>query len=114
VNDDRLYLVHIQECIGWIRTFTRHSRDEFLTDRKTQDAVLRNLQTMAASTQQLSDAAKARRPEVQWRQIAAFRNVLTHNYLGIDLTRIWDTIENDLPALAEAVASLLADTRTTE
>jgi uncharacterized protein with HEPN domain len=109
VSDDRLYLVHIRECIEWIRTFTRGGRAEFLADRKTQDAVLRNLQTMAESTQRLSEATKGRRPEVEWRQIAAFRNILTHNYLGIDLARIWDTIEDDLSPLAEAVEHLLTN-----
>lgn len=114
MKDDRLYLVHIQECISWIREFTHGGRDEFLADRKTQDAVLRNLQTMAESSQRLSDAVRARRPAVEWRRIAAFRNVLTHNYLGIDLARIWDTIKDDLPALAEAVDFLLTDAQSDE
>jgi uncharacterized protein with HEPN domain len=53
-----------------------------------QDAVLRNLQTMTESTQRLSDALKAAHPDVEWRRIIAFRNVLVHDYLGIDLERI--------------------------
>lgn len=57
-----------------------------------QDAVLRHLQTMTESTQRLSEALEDRHPEVEWRRIIAFRNVLVHDYLGIDLERIWEII----------------------
>jgi len=48
---------------------------------------MRNLQTMAESTQRLSDAAKEAHPEVDWYKISGFRNVLVHGYLGVDLER---------------------------
>ena len=50
-----------------------------------KDAVLRNFHTMSESTQRLSELLKEMSPEIEWRQIAAFRNVLVHNYLGIDM-----------------------------
>jgi uncharacterized protein with HEPN domain len=52
--------------------------------------VLRNLQTVAESTQCLSVAVKAKRPEIEWRRIAVFRILLVHDYLGIDMETIWD------------------------
>ncbi|NCC33177.1 MAG: DUF86 domain-containing protein, partial [Chloroflexia bacterium] len=81
----------------------------FLTDTLIQDAVLRNLQTMAESTQRLSDSCKARYPELDWRAIAGFRNVVAHNYLGISLARIWQIIQRDLPPLQQAITKMLAD-----
>jgi uncharacterized protein with HEPN domain len=71
--------------------------------------VLRNLQVLAESTQRLSDGSKARRPEVDWRAIAGFRNVLVHDYLGVDAAAIWKVVQADLPVLKEAVANMLAD-----
>ena len=64
--DDQLYLEHIRECIELIELYTRDviDLDTFLTDRKTQDAVLRNLQIMAESTQRLSADIKAERGEI--------------------------------------------------
>jgi uncharacterized protein with HEPN domain len=56
----------------------------------------------------LSARGKQQRPEVDWRGIAGFRNVLVHNYLGVDVARIWTILETDLPALARAVDALLA------
>ncbi|MBV9852004.1 MAG: DUF86 domain-containing protein [Armatimonadetes bacterium] len=96
-KDDRLYLTHIRECLARIAQYTQGGHDEFPADTKTQDAVLRNLQTMAESTQRLSESSKAAHPQVDWRGIAAFRNVLAHGYLSINLERVWQTFATDLP-----------------
>jgi len=114
VNDDRLYLVHMSECIRWIRAFTTGGRAEFLADRKTQDAVLRNLQTMAESSQRLSSELKSRHPEIEWARIAGFRNILVHDYLGVDLPQVWDILERDLSELDQVVTALLAGADTGE
>ena len=89
MKDDVVYLRHICECIARIEEDVAGGRDAFMTTHMIQDAVLRNLQTLAESTQRLSEATKAKRPDVEWAQIAAFRNVLVHNYLGIDLEAVW-------------------------
>jgi uncharacterized protein with HEPN domain len=103
VTDDRLYLIHISECIARIERYCVGGRAAFLSDEKTQDAVIRNLQVMAESSQRLSPALKAVRADIDWRGIAAFRNILTHGYLGVDLNRIWTIVENDVPVLKSAV-----------
>lgn len=72
-----------------------------------QDAVLRNLHTMSESTQRLPDTLKAARPEIEWDRIAGFRNVLVHDYLGIDLEKIWEIIRSDLPDLKGAILDIL-------
>jgi uncharacterized protein with HEPN domain len=61
----------------------------FFRDRKTQSAVLRELQTLSESTQKLSDEFKEKHPEVPWQNIAGFRNILVHGYLGIKMDRVW-------------------------
>jgi uncharacterized protein with HEPN domain len=106
-HDDRLYLVHIQECIGRIELYTADGKTVFMADSRTQDAVLRNLHTLAESSQRISEPLKASRLDVDWRAIAAFRNVVVHDYLGIDLNQIWDIVQNDLPGLKRAIISLL-------
>ena len=85
-RDDRLYLIHIDECIRRIERYTSAGGDAFFSDAKTQDAVLRNLHTLAESSPRISDRMTTSQPQVDWRNIAAFRNVLVHDYLGIDLT----------------------------
>jgi uncharacterized protein with HEPN domain len=107
MKDDRVYLDHVLECIRWILRFTAEGKDAFFADRKTQSAVLRELQTLSESTQRLSADLKNGHPEIPWQAIAGFRNVIVHDYLGINLHRIWEIIERDLPAL-QAQAQALA------
>ncbi len=108
MKDDQLFLVHILECLNRVSEYTEPGRDHFLRDRKTQDAVLRNLHTLSESVQRISTKTKSRFPAVHWREIGAFRNVVVHDYLGIDLERIWDVIERDLPTLTEQIKSILS------
>lgn len=109
MKDDRLYLIHITECIERIERYTAPGHATFLSDTMIQDAVLRNLHTLSESTQRLSDALKSRHPEVDWPSIAAFRNVIVHDYLGVDLAQIWDIVERDLPDLKSAIAAMLEE-----
>ena len=62
---------------------------------------------MAESTQRLSDQAKRSRPKIEWYRIAGFRNVLVHDYLGVDAERVWNIIQQELPALKKAVTDML-------
>ena len=108
MKDDRLYLIHISECIERIESYvTGRDKQEFLDSTLIQDGVIRNLQVLAESTQRLSNDAKESRDEVDWFKIAGFRKVLVHDYLGIDIERVWNILEKDLPVLKEAIQSML-------
>jgi uncharacterized protein with HEPN domain len=85
VKDDKLYLIHISECINRIAEYVVEGKESFFRDEKTQDAVLRNLQILSESTQRLSVDLKANYSDIEWKRIAGFRNVLVHDYLGINL-----------------------------
>jgi uncharacterized protein with HEPN domain len=99
VRDDRLYVQHISDCIRRIERYCQDGELAFRESELIQDAVLRNLQTLAESTQRISDRLKLLHPEIDWRAIAGFRNVLVHDYLGINLTRIWEIVSVHLPTL---------------
>lgn len=106
MKDNRVYLVHIQECIAKIEAFTANGKIEYLEDLKTQDAVIRNLQTLCESTQRLPDAWKDAHPEIDWKKISGFRNILTHQYLEIDLEVVWNIIENYLHSLKTTIEAI--------
>jgi uncharacterized protein with HEPN domain len=107
MRDDAVYLRHIQECIGRIEEDAAEGREVWMGSHTLQDAVLRNLQTLAESTRRLSDEVKASRPDMDWRKIGAFRNVLVHDYLGIDLATVWKIVHDDVPALKRVVQEML-------
>lgn len=73
MKDDTLYLIHIGECIDRIESYTQGmTKEAFLAAEMVQDAVIRNLQTMAESTQHLSATARASQPRIDWRKMPAF------------------------------------------
>ena len=109
MSDDGLYLIHILERIDRIQQYTATGYDSFRKETIIQDAVLRNLHTLSESTQRMSEPLKDAHPEVDWRGIARFRNVVVHGYLGIDLVRIWDIVQNDLPDLRRSIPLILAE-----
>ena len=109
MKNDKLYLVHIIECIEKIDKFTTEGKNSFLLDDKTQDAVLRNLHTLAESSTRISDEMQERYPDVAWDEMGAFRNVVVHDYLGLELTQIWDIIIVDLPPVKESVLAMLKE-----
>lgn len=100
---DRVLLEHIGECMDRILEYTGGERATFHASRMVQDAVVRNLQTLAESTQRLSVTLKDTEQDVPWRAISGFRNVLAHDYLHIDPEVVWSVVEQDLPKLAAAV-----------
>jgi uncharacterized protein with HEPN domain len=108
MKDDRLYLIHIRECIERTESYVAgKNRQEFFDSTLLQDAVIRNLQVMAESTQRLSDQIKDAQSGIDWSEIAGFRNLLVHDYLGIDVERVWNILEKDLPALKKAIKRML-------
>jgi uncharacterized protein with HEPN domain len=100
---DRVLLAHMRDGLDRIFEYTNADRSRFETSRLVQDAVIRNLQTLAESSQRLSSEIKGTEPQVPWRELAGFRNVIVHGYLGVDLVAVWLVVEQDLPALTEAV-----------
>lgn len=97
MKDDTLYLIHIEERIERIEQYIVGGHDDFRQSTMIQDAVLRNLQILAESTQRLSDKIKHENPGMEWRKIAGFRNILVHNYLGVDIDRVWEILIKDFP-----------------
>ncbi|MBM2831096.1 MAG: hypothetical protein HW414_148 [Dehalococcoidia bacterium] len=102
MKDDRLY-----ECIERIALYADEGKSVFFADTRTQDAVMRNLQTLSESMQRISSSLRMNHAEVDWRSVAAFRNVAVHDYLGIDLKQIWDIVERDLPDLKRKIETIL-------
>jgi uncharacterized protein with HEPN domain len=104
---DRVLLAHMRDCIQRIAEYTVGERSRFESSRMVQDAVIRNLQTLTESSQRLSDVIKATEPSVPWRELAGFRNVIVHAYLGIDLGAVWLVIAQDLAPLAAAIDRMI-------
>ena len=105
-DDDRLYLGHTADRIGRIERYTVDGRDAFLASTLVQDAVVQSFTVIGEAVKQLSDDARRREPDIPWRRIAGFRDVLIHDYVAVDLDLVWSTAIESLPVLKTAVARL--------
>ncbi|OIP90890.1 MAG: hypothetical protein AUK24_03695 [Syntrophaceae bacterium CG2_30_49_12] len=107
-RDPRLYLDDILEAITQIREYTALTDYEaFAQDRKTQDAVVRNLEIIGEAAGRLPESIKVGATDIEWRKIVGLRNILVHEYFGISLPVIWDVVQNKLRPLETACRRLL-------
>ena len=107
-KDWRPHAEHVLDAIRKIRRI--QARGRISDDEVLYDAALRNLQTLAESTQHLPDDRKAACPDVPWRRISGFRNILVHGDLGsIDPAAVEDVIARHLDVLEQRVAAMLRE-----
>jgi uncharacterized protein with HEPN domain len=103
-KEDTLYLDHILESISKIERYTNGLTEErFISDELIQDGVIRQLQIIGEAAKRLSDQTKSDYPSVEWKDIAGMRDKLVHDYFGVDLAAVWDTVRKDLPILKKAL-----------
>ena len=106
-KDVRGYLRDLLTHIDRILTYTRDGRETFFTSEMVQDAVLRNFEVMGEIVKRLDKDFTAQHAHIPWRQMAAFRDVIIHDYENIYLETVWQTVQDDLPMLRQNIAKLL-------
>ena len=107
-RDFRLYCMDILDSGAAILEFISGlAFDQFSNDRKTYSAVIREFEIIGEAVGKLPEELKGRRPEVEWQDIKDFRNLLSHEYFGVDLEIVWKIIEDDLPVLMDAIREIV-------
>jgi uncharacterized protein with HEPN domain len=108
LRDFRLYLDDILEAIHQIRTYLADQDEEaFKKDRKTQDAIIQNLEIIGEAAGKLPEKMQKDEPEIDWRKIKGLRNILIHEYFGINLPIVWDVVQNKLGPLESSCRRLM-------
>lgn len=104
------YLNDIMESISDIREFTKGMTvEDFVKDRKTIKAVVRSLEVIGEAVNKIPHHIRAKYPEISWQEIVGMRNKIIHEYFGIDLDIVWQSIEEDLVPLEKTVKKMSRD-----
>lgn len=107
-RDYRVYLDDILESIKAIEEFVGgQSFAEFSNDRRTFDAVVRNLEIIGEAIKKIPENIRSKNPGVPWRKIGSLRDILAHEYFRIDKEIIWDVVKNKLPELKREAYRIL-------
>ncbi len=109
MTPDEVYLRHILDALDRISAYTKDGRKEFMENPMIQDATVRNLEIVGEATKNISREFRDRHPEVSWSSMAGMRDVLIHNYMGVDLVIVWDVVENRIPLLREQIFRSFGD-----
>jgi uncharacterized protein with HEPN domain len=110
VRDDRIRLGDVLEAIERIEKYTGTGRDALSNDELVQTWVVHHLMIIGEACRALSPEFRAAHPEDVWAQAAGLRNVIVHQYFGIDLEIVWGVIERNLPDLKGLVKKVLSTT----
>jgi len=107
MRDDQARLLDILEAIEKIERFSGIVWEAFASDELIQTWMAYHLQIIGEAVTHISEALRARHPDIPWRAIAAMRNAIVHAYFRVDLDEVWSVVKNDLPVLKARIQEIL-------
>ena len=106
-RNTNLFIQDILESIRDIESFSKGlTNEKFMSNKLKQNAIVRSLEIMGEAVKNIPDSFREKYPEIPWRMIAGFRDVLSHAYFGVILDRVWNIIEKELPALKKEMEKI--------
>ena len=109
-RDTRVYLDDILESIKQIEKYTKEiSKTEFFRSTQIQDAVVRRLEIIGEAIKHITKNVKEKHTEIKWRESAGMRDIMIHEYFGVKLDRVWNTVKKDLPKFKKQIENLLKE-----
>lgn len=109
MKGDTLYLKHILDAIEKIESYVSVGHEQFMADSHWQDAVIRQLTIVGEAAKSLSSELREAYQNIPWRRICGFRDVLVHEYIGVDIDAVWAVTQTRVPELKDQVQAILHD-----
>jgi uncharacterized protein with HEPN domain len=106
-KDPRIYLVQILERAERILQFTEEGKAAFFDSPLIQDAVIRNFEIIGEAAKRVPDEFRQVHPSIPWKGLSGLRDVLIHQYEGVNLEEVWRIVEKELPALKCTISTIL-------
>ncbi len=109
-KDNTVYLQHVLDAINTIEEYLHGINEEqFKATRLLQDGAIRQIEIIGEAVRHTSKDIRKTYPEIPWQDIAGMRDKLIHDYFGVDIEKVWYTVQEDLPTLKEHVIEILKD-----
>lgn len=109
-KNPKIFLEHIKESIGEIeRHVSGISKEKFITDIKTQDAIIRRIEIIGEAVKNLPLDFRKRHPQIEWREIVGMRDKLIHEYFGVDINLVWEVVKKEIPRFKKSILKLLKE-----
>lgn len=108
MKDDRLYLHHMLERCRRVTRFIGPGKEVFMASEELQDAVIPNVEVIGEAAKRVSAEGRTRLASLDWRAICGMRDVLIHDYIGVDLDEVWNVASSRIPELGQALEHFLA------
>jgi len=107
MKNDSVYLHHICDAIVDIERYPAGGKQTFFAEKIIQGAVIRNLEIIGEAVKNISQQTREKNPDIPWKRIAGLRDILIHQYFGVDLETVWLVVENRLPLFLQQIRPLL-------
>lgn len=107
MKDDLAFIEHILLCIDKIQQYTKNlTPQDFNNDELIQDAVIRNIEIIGEATKKISKHLKSQYHEIPWKEMSGMRDKLIHDYFGVDVDVVWQTVKEDIPYLKSLIEGI--------
>ena len=106
MKDPNVYLVHIAEAIEKIADYTKGGEAEFQNKTIIQDAAIRNLEIIGEAAKRVPDELRGKEPSIPWKRLAGLRDILIHQYEGVDLGQVWRIATAVLPEILTNIQAI--------
>lgn len=109
MRNDIEWLRDILDTIGQIEKYAVYGEEKYMRDELIQTWMIHHLQIIGEAANKLSTTIQEKYSEVKWYQVVGMRNLIIHEYFGVDLEEIWNTIVNDIPTFKETILKMISD-----